>query len=66
MNVDLDVSVKFRVSEETPEVEPRRPILAALMDRIASQPCVVMILREIMRNSYPRRPPQGCGGPFLP
>jgi hypothetical protein len=51
MNIDIEVSLKIRDSEGAPQVEPRRAILAYLLERIASHPCVVMLLREIMRNS---------------
>jgi hypothetical protein len=49
MNVELEVSLKIRVSDDPPKASPPRPLLAVLLDRIASHPCVVMLLREIMR-----------------
>jgi hypothetical protein len=51
MNIDIEVSLKIRVSDDQPQARPSRPLLAVLLDRLASHPCVVMILREIMRNS---------------
>jgi hypothetical protein len=51
MNVEIEVSVKVRVSDAPAQSPPSRPIIAVLLDRIASHPCVVMILREILRNS---------------
>lgn len=51
MNIDIEVSLKIRANEDTPEVEPRRPMLTCLVDKIAAHPYVVMILREIMRHS---------------
>ena len=51
MNIDIEVTFKIRASDEPPKAQPRLSILATLLDRIASHPCVAMLLREIMRQS---------------
>ncbi len=51
MNVEIEITFKSRATDEAAKAQPRPSILAVLLDRIASHPCVVMILREILRNS---------------
>jgi hypothetical protein len=51
MNVEVEITLKIRASDEPSQARPRPSTLAALLDRIASHPCVVMLLREIMRHS---------------
>jgi hypothetical protein len=51
MNVEIEVTLKIRASDDPRQAEPRRSLLIILLDRIASHPCVVMLLREIMRHS---------------
>jgi hypothetical protein len=50
MNINIEVNLKIRASEGEPE-EPRPRFLDFLLHRIASHPCIVMILREIIRTS---------------
>ena len=49
MSMELEVSIKIRVNDGT-EARPA-PYLACLLSKLASHPCVAIILREIMRNS---------------
>jgi hypothetical protein len=51
MNVEVEITLKIRATDDPPKAPTPRPILAVLLDRIASHPCVVMLLREIMRKS---------------
>ncbi len=51
MNIDIEVTLKVKASDDTSQVKQRRSALVCLLDRLASHPCIVMILREIMRNS---------------
>lgn len=50
MNVELELSVKLKVTEETPHVEASKPApcLAVVIDRIASHPAVMLILRRFI------------------
>jgi hypothetical protein len=50
MNTEVEVNVKIRVSEESPPAEPPRTAIAALLERIAAHPCVLFIVREILRS----------------
>ena len=45
MNIEIDV--KIRVKDDKPE--PR--FLAILWDRIATHPCVVMIVQQLVKQS---------------
>jgi hypothetical protein len=49
MNIEIEISFKIKANVEVPE--PRKPALAWLVDKIAAYPCVVMLLREIVRQS---------------
>jgi hypothetical protein len=49
MNIELEIRLKIKANEEA--TEPRKPVFACLVDKIAAHPCVVMLLREIVRNS---------------
>lgn len=51
MNVEVEVTIKLRASDEPTKAPLRPSVFAALLDRIASHPCVVMLLREIVRAS---------------
>jgi len=51
MNIELEISVKVKATDDAPPAEPRRAILAAVLDKIAAHPCVVMILREFVQRS---------------
>ncbi len=53
MNVEIEISLKIRASDDPPKAQSPRPLIAILLDRIASHPCVVMLLREIVRASQP-------------
>jgi hypothetical protein len=55
MNVELEASLKVKVNDETPDprVETRKPAmdLPWVVSKIASHPCVALIVREIMKRS---------------
>jgi hypothetical protein len=51
MNIDIEVTFKIRVSDQMPQDQPKPALLAVLLNRIVSHPCVVMILREMLRGS---------------
>jgi hypothetical protein len=54
VNVELEVAVKVKLSEETPtpQAETRKALnLAGMLGKIASHPCVALIVRALMRNS---------------
>jgi hypothetical protein len=50
MNIDVEFTIKIRASDTT-SPEPCRTILARIMDKLASHPCVLLILREFARQS---------------
>jgi hypothetical protein len=51
MNIDIEVNLKIRASEKTPQVETPRPVIRCLLAKLASHPCIVMLLRELIRQS---------------
>jgi len=53
MSVELEVTVKVKVSDsaETSVKPLPLPLLARLMARVATHPCVLMILREFAGKS---------------
>ena len=57
MNVELNVSVKFKAADENAgaesQAETRKPssVVADVFGKIASHPCFAFLVREVMRSS---------------
>jgi hypothetical protein len=57
MNVELELSVKIRMDEnarpQSSPTEARRPMseLGGILNKIASHPCVLLLVRQFMKDS---------------
>jgi hypothetical protein len=51
MNVEVDLNIRIRVTDEPLKPASPRSTLAALLARITSHPCIVMLIRQLVGQS---------------
>jgi hypothetical protein len=49
MNIDVEITFKIKASD-APRAGPRRAMVARILDKLASHPCVLLILRELAKR----------------
>jgi hypothetical protein len=49
MNIDVEITFKFKATDK-PTTEPCKATLVRILDKLASHPCILLILRELAKR----------------